>query len=567
MHSIIRLTVIIILAASTCLADGKGLSMIKWDSTNHLEKLSENKWRSIGGDPFLMSEPLGDVPTEGMQFEIRMKITGEPGYAEIRWWGKGEGPDANRTLGFPITSDGQWHTYTISPYQRLSDWGRPIEIIRIDPTTSSEKSEIEIESVKLIPLDLSNIAYKCTVQLDRKLHYADEPIQFLVYYSKSWTGDLPRPMFKYTINDNGGKEVKKGVMIGAPAYNRHYSIVQGLGTIEGVPTGTYTINVELRNDKQPEKPVTGSLNFEVIDPNKRRVLTLPWQYVKDYTVIHADGLFHAFGLVGRADPKQDWMEEPLQNERQFFHATSPDLIHWTQHADVMHCPKSGYDDRGVWAPHVSKFGDKYWMFYTGTQTGVTQRMCAATSTNLLDWTRLAENPLMSADKTDWAVNNEGGWTDYRDPMVFHDEANNRWIAYNVAAKKGTNPPLGAVAASVSNDLVHWKDAGAVYTGPYIPESPFAWKTGDKYYLSINAGGRGIYVADSPLGPFTTKVEPDPMPQNVMAYEILQVKPDLLLLSGFAWEVNGNYIEFFELSMKDGRPTVSRDLSKILQAVK
>ena len=553
--------IILLAASAACMAAGKDLPVIKWETANNLEKLSECKWRSTGTDPFLVSAPLGDIPTDGMQFEIRMKITGAPGGAEIRWWAKGEGPDTNRTCGFSPICDGQWHTYNIVPFLQLKDWQRPISIIRIDPTSNSD-SEIEIESIKLVPVDLPNVDYKSTVQLDRKLHYSEQPIRFQVYYPRQWTGELPRPMFSYAISDDAGKKIKQGVMLGAPVYNRHYSIIQGLESIEGLPAGRYTLNAELRNDKQPDKPVIGSLSFEVLDPNKRHVLTLPWQYLKDYTVIHADGEFHAFGLIGRADQHQDWMEEGLQNEKQFFHATSPDLVNWTQHADILHCPKTGCDDRGVWAPHVFKYGTQYWMFYTGTQTGVVQRMCAATSPNLFDWTRLPENPLMAADKTDWAAHTDGGWTDYRDPMVFHDEPNNRWIAYNVAGM----PNKGAVAAAVSDDLIHWKDAGAVYTGPYIPESPFAWYSEGKYYLSVNAGGRGVYVADSPLGPFTEKLTPDPMPQNVMAYELLQIKPGLWLLSGFAWEVNGNYVEFFEMSMKDGKPVVSTDLSRVIKAV-
>jgi hypothetical protein len=538
---------------------------MKWASTNDLQKLSDSKWRATGSDPFLVSEPMGQEPTEGRQFEIRMKITGQPGYGEVRWWGRNEGPDTTRTLGFSPICDGQWHTYTISPYVRLGEWGRPLDIFRIDPTTQPG-SEIEIEYVRLVPFDENLVDYTATIQLDRKLHYAKQPISFQIYYPKAWTGDLPRPMMVYSVTDAKGAKVRQGITLGIPAYNRHYSVVMGAERIEGLPSGAYNLHVELRNDKAPQRPIKGALAFSVIAAKHRHVLTIPWQYVKDYTVIYDNGLFHAIGLVGRADQNQDWGEEALQNEKQFFHVTSPDLVNWTQHEDVLHCPKSGYDDRGVWAPYVFKHDDKYWMFYTGTQKGVVQRLCAATSPDLFNWTRRLENPLMSADRTDWARRADGSWTDFRDPMVFHDEPNHRWIAYNVAMTNET-PMQGAVAASISTDLVHWKDAGPVLkTGSGIPESPFLWKMGGRHYLSVNAVGRGVYVSDSPLGPFT-KIDPDPMPQNTMAYEVLHVTDDLCLLSGFAWEVNGNYIEFYELSLKDGKPAVSRDLSRVLRKIK
>ncbi|MDO8588537.1 MAG: family 43 glycosylhydrolase [Armatimonadota bacterium] len=558
------LLVSLILASSAYSTTNEVTLDMKWEFINQLDKLSDRVWRSTGVDPFLQSEALGNLPTEGLQFEIKMKIKGPPSYGEVRWWGRGEGPDIARTLAFTPIADGEWRVYTISPFLQLKEWGTPMDRFRIDPTNQPD-SEIEIEYVKLVPLDTAGVDYVATVHLDRKLHYPKQPIGFQIYYAKGWTGDLPRPMFTYSVSDGKGAKVRQGVTLGIPAYNRHYSIVMAAEPIESLPAGAYTLQVELRNDKAPSRPVRGSLAFEVIDPSKRRVLTLPWQYVKDYTVIHAGGLFHAFGLVGRADQNQDWGEEPLQNEKQFFHATSPDLVSWTQHPDILHCPASGYDDRGVWAPYVLKSGDRYWMFYTGTQKGVVQRFCAATSHDLFAWTRRPENPLFSADGTEWARSVEGSWTDYRDPMVFRDEPNKRWIACNVAMTKDA-PSVGAVAAATSEDLVHWRDAGPILkTGPHIPESPFLWKMGEKYYLSVNAGGRGIYVGDSPLGPFT-KLDPDPMPQNVMAYEVLQVTPDLWLLSGFAWEVNGNYIEFFELSLKDGKPFVRRDLTRALERV-
>ncbi|TAN39021.1 MAG: hypothetical protein EPN23_00850 [Verrucomicrobia bacterium] len=547
---------------------GQNVTISNWSAIHDLQKLSDGRWKTTGGDSYLVSAPLGSKPTAGMQFEIKMKISGPPDMAELRWWDKSEGPDGDRTLKLSPRCDGQWHTYTLDPCAQLVEWGKPIDIVRLDPSVNTG-SEIEIESVKLVPLDTEKVAYVATMQMDRKLYYPGQPVRFLMYYPRLWTGDLPRPMFSYVVSDNFGKPIKTGVMIGLPVYNMPYAMVAGGEAITGLPTGHYRISLELRNDKTPAKPVTGTLRFEVLDPKERHVLTLPWQYVKDYTVIRADdGLFHAFGLVGRADRNQNWQEERLQNEKQFFHATSPDLVNWTQHADILHCPESGYDDRGVWSPYVFKQGNLYWMFYTGTGKGVVQRLCAATSPDLFSWTRRPENPLMSADRTDWAASKPNGWTDYRDPMIFHDEVNHRWIAYNAAKTKDGK---GRIAAATSDDLIHWKDAGPIESTAYndhqsgIGESPFVWKMGGRYYLSVNHSF-GTCVGDSPFGPFNTKLDPNPMPPNVMAYEVLEMKPNLWLISGFSWEMNGNYIEFFAMSLKDGKPVISWDLSKILNEI-
>lgn len=543
----------------------KSSAIVKWGAAVDLQKVSEGVWKATGGDPYLVSEPLGNAPGEGMQFEIKMKITGSPTTAELRWWSKGEKADDDRRIRFSPACDGQWHVYTIDPCERLAEWGTPVDVVRIDPS-SDPKSEIAIESFKLIPKNLEK--FVATVQMDRKMYYPDQPIRFQIYYPRPWTGDLPRPMFSYTVSDGSGKPVRTGAMPGMPVHKMPYAIMMGGESIEGLPVGQYAISLELRNDKTPPMPVTGTFKFEVVAPKDRHVLTLPWQYVKDYTVIRADdGLFHAFGLVGRADKSQDWQEERLQNEKQFFHVTSPDLVNWTQHPDILHCPESGYDDRGVWSPYVFKHDGLYWMFYTGTQKGVVQRLCAATSPDLFAWTRRPENPLMSADKTEWAARKENGWTDYRDPMIFHDEVGKRWIAYNAATTKDAK---GRIAAATSDDLIHWKDAGPVESVSYkdqksqIAESPFVWKMGGRFFFSINHGN-ALSVGDSPLGPFNTLVDPNPMPKNVMAHEVLEIGPELWLVSGFAWEMHGNYIEFFKMTLEDGKPIINRDLTDILNA--
>jgi len=105
----------------------------------------------------------------------------------------------------------------------------------------------------------------------------------------------------------------------------------------------------------------------------------------------------------------------------------------------------------------------------------------ATSKDLYTWERYKENPIIM-----------DGF-DARDPFLFQDELNKRWVLYYTATSK----PEGGhhiVAAKISTDLLHWsKDRYTVFkdiekgTWGGNTESPQVIKRGGWYYLFIGPG--------------------------------------------------------------------------------
>jgi hypothetical protein len=128
-------------------------------------------------------------------------------------------------------------------------------------------------------------------------------------------------------------------------------------------------------------------------------------------------------------------------------ATSADGLTWSRarNAPIL----SVYDrDRGDWEkdciyqPWLVESGGRFYDFYNAANGG-TEQMGGATSTNLLDWTRLANNPIVR--------NRARGWDAQfcSDGKVFRD--GDHWVMFYFGVGKG-----GAhIMVAFSRDLEHW----------------------------------------------------------------------------------------------------------------
>ena len=196
----------------------------------------------------------------------------------------------------------------------------------------------------------------------------------------------------------------------------------------------------------------------------------PW-YINDHTLIQDQrGRWHVFGI---------WHPEPADplHEDLFLHASAADLAGapWTVHDPILHA-RNDVGETHVWAPHVIRHDDRYWMFYAGgTADHYRYRIELATSDDLFDWQHHPAGPLF-----------EDGY-DARDPMVLRDR--DRWLLYYTR----TSAPEGGfheVAVRTSTDLLTWSDPRVAYRsgqsgtvgGP--TESPFVVPVGEQWLLFI-----------------------------------------------------------------------------------
>lgn len=196
----------------------------------------------------------------------------------------------------------------------------------------------------------------------------------------------------------------------------------------------------------------------------------PW-YINDHTFFrdHA-GLWHLIGIT-RQEPFKPFEEVDLA------HATAPSLLGpWTKQPPCL-TAEEAWGEKHLWAPHVIKHDDTYWMFVCGgsLEGQDKYRLQLATSPDGFRWTRHPECPLLV-----------DGY-EARDPMVLR--VDDRWVMYYT----GNTTPEGGnhcVLAAESDDLVHWSGRTVVYqdelvgTGAGPCESPFVVQRGGTYYLFI-----------------------------------------------------------------------------------
>ncbi len=165
-------------------------------------------------------------------------------------------------------------------------------------------------------------------------------------------------------------------------------------------------------------------------------------------------------------------------EIHFAHATSANLTQrpWAKQPFALtYAPDLG--ETHIWAPHIVKNGDTYYMYFNGGGEKDDQNlMQLATTTDLKTWMRHPENPMLV----------DGFHA--RDPMVL--KVGDKWIMYYTA----NSDPKGGnhiVAYATSADLIHWEGRGTAFTDPTAgtyggpTESPFVVRRGPYYYLLLS----------------------------------------------------------------------------------
>lgn len=136
------------------------------------------------------------------------------------------------------------------------------------------------------------------------------------------------------------------------------------------------------------------------------------------------------------------------------YATSEDGVHFTRRAEPVLKAEAPYEKGGgVEDPRLQKFGETYYLTYTGYNNvdGVAPdkkdaQLCLATSTDLLHWER--HGVILPGYKGKWNVK----WT--KSGAMVPEKINGKYWMYYLGDAKGKDSQMG-VASSV--DLLHWTD--------------------------------------------------------------------------------------------------------------
>jgi predicted GH43/DUF377 family glycosyl hydrolase len=129
------------------------------------------------------------------------------------------------------------------------------------------------------------------------------------------------------------------------------------------------------------------------------------------------------------------------------YAESSDGIHFTRRAAPVLSPETEYEkDGGVEDPRLQKFGDTYYLTYTGYNKKDAQ-LCLATSRDLIHWERLGV--ILPAYEGKWNV----GWT--KSGAIVPEKIGGKYWMYWLGTAADKTDQMGL---SYSSDLIHWTEA-------------------------------------------------------------------------------------------------------------
>jgi beta-1,2-mannosidase len=139
------------------------------------------------------------------------------------------------------------------------------------------------------------------------------------------------------------------------------------------------------------------------------------------------------------------------------YAESKDGIHFTRRAEPVLAPETDYEkDGGVEDPRLQKFGDTYYLTYTGYNKKDAQ-LCLATARNLIHWER--KGVILPAYKGNW----NKGWT--KSGAIVPEKIDGKYWMYWLGTAADKTDQMGL---SYSTDLIHWTEATEM---PVLPGRP------------------------------------------------------------------------------------------------
>jgi beta-fructofuranosidase len=254
------------------------------------------------------------------------------------------------------------------------------------------------------------------------------------------------------------------------------------------------------------------------------VLQLPDKWVWDFWFAVDGPDYHIFYLQA----PRSLADENLRHwHTTIGHAVSKDLIHWQVLPDAL-APSTEpgkWDNYTTWTGSILHHAGIWYMFYTGAkreEDGKYQRIGLATSSDLMNWQKCVDNPLIEPDPQWYEIFDPTMWFDqaWRDPWIFkHGGMFHSYITGRT--NKGGKNERGVIAHATSNDLMNW-DILPPITPPgefgYL-EVPQLVEIGGRWYLLFSVTknlysevrqarpdikletGTHYFAANHPLGPF------------------------------------------------------------------
>ena len=202
-------------------------------------------------------------------------------------------------------------------------------------------------------------------------------------------------------------------------------------------------------------------------------------WVGDIMPCYHDGEYYMYYQCDHRKPKGYPDCEPFG----WSLSKSKDMIHFTDYGEVLKKDPEGGREQWLFAGSVIRAYEKFWAFYTARchayfNTEIpAERTCIAVSEDGINWEKHPE----------WMLPKPEGYESnlMRDPWVFYEEENSRWVLITPQRKLG-GPAVrrGSITYFTSQDLKHWEFQGDLLDAHmyHLNEMPDLFRIGEWWYL-------------------------------------------------------------------------------------
>jgi predicted GH43/DUF377 family glycosyl hydrolase len=199
-------------------------------------------------------------------------------------------------------------------------------------------------------------------------------------------------------------------------------------------------------------------------PAGEKVPLTDWHRLSDDPIIsprgdgwESAGTFNPSVVVREGKFVMLYRAQDSQGTSRLGYAESDDGIHFTRRPEPVFSPETDYEkDGGVEDPRLVKFGDNYYLTYTGYNKKDAQ-LCLATSKDLIHWER--RGVILPAYKGRWNVR----WT--KSGAIVPEKIAGKYWMYYLGTGADKTDQMGLAS---SPDLIHWTDAT---DAPVLPSRP------------------------------------------------------------------------------------------------
>ena len=190
----------------------------------------------------------------------------------------------------------------------------------------------------------------------------------------------------------------------------------------------------------------------------------PWRRLSDTPIIspqgtgwEAAGTFNPATVVFNGKVVMLYRAQDENGTSRLGYAESTDGVHFVRRAEPVLSPEADYEKGGgVEDPRLVRFGDTFYLTYTGYNTKDAQ-LCLATSRDLIHWER--KGVILPAYKGNWNT----GWT--KSGAIIPQKIDGKYWMYFLGTTPDKNDQMGLAS---STDLLHWTEETKT---PVLPRRP------------------------------------------------------------------------------------------------